>query len=380
MWIYGGGFISGSAGCAIYDGLEYAKKGIVFVSINYRVGALGFMAHPELTKEGNGSSGNYGLMDQVAALRWVKENIAAFGGDPSNVTIGGQSAGSISMYALIASPSARGLFHRAIAESGGIFGSFQIGTLEEGEKTGIALQQKLHVDNLKAMRSLPADSILSASPGWNGPHFGPVRDGTFLPADFYKAFSEGKFNSVDFLGGWVTDELTMFGIEKTSKEKFMQTVHEEYGGKAEKLIALLPHADSAEASASLVELHLISFGVTSPYMMSRYNARPNYIYEFSHVPVDKPGFPNYGAFHTADVPFALDNLHTWDRPWRASDYATEKSMSAYWIQFIRTGNPNVTGLPRWDPYKTGMTLEIGDDLISQKKDLYRELLEAITAD
>jgi len=172
----------------------------------------------------------------------------------------------------------------------------------------------------------------------------------------------------------------MFGIEKTSKEKFMQTVHEEFGGKAEKLIALLPHADSAEASASLVELHLISFGVTSPYMMSRYNSRPNYIYEFSHVPVDKPGFPNYGAFHTADVPFALNNLHTWDRPWRASDYATEKSMSAYWIQFIRSGNPNVTGLPRWDPYKTGMTLEIGDDLISQKKDLYRELLEAITAD
>ena len=110
VWIYGGGFISGSAGCAIYDGLEYAKKGIVFVSINYRVGALGFMAHPELTKEGNGSSGNYGLMDQVAALQWVKENIAAFGGDPSNVTIAGQSAGSISVYALIASPSARGLF------------------------------------------------------------------------------------------------------------------------------------------------------------------------------------------------------------------------------------------------------------------------------
>jgi para-nitrobenzyl esterase len=379
VWIYGGGFISGSAGCAIYDGLEYAKKGIVFVSINYRVGALGFMAHPELSQEGNGSSGNYGLMDQVAALQWVKENITAFGGDPSNVTIGGQSAGSISVYALIASPAARGLFHRAIAESGGIFGSFKMGTLEDGEKTGLALQQKLHVDNLKAMRSLPADSILSASPGWNGPHFAPVRDGAFLPADFYKTFSEGKFNQVDFLGGWVTDELTMFGKEKTSKEKFIQTVHEEYSGNADKLIALFPHADSAEASASLQELHLLSFGVTSPHLMSRYNTRPVYLYEFSHVPVDKPGFPNYGAFHTADVPFALDNLHEWDRPWRESDFSTEKSMSAYWVQFIRTGNPNVTGMPRWEPYKTGMTLEIGDS-ISQKKDLYRELLEAITTE
>ena len=387
VWIYGGGFISGSAGCAIYDGLEYAKKGIVFVSINYRVGALGFMSHPELTKEGNGSSGNYGLMDQVAALQWVKENIAAFGGDPSNVTIGGQSAGSISVYALIASPSAKGLYKRAIAESGGIFGSFKMGTLEEGEKSGMALQQILHADNLKAMRSLPADSILSAASGVNEAgrfqsdlHFAPVRDGVFLPTDFYKAFSEGKMNAVDFLGGWVTGEMTMFGIKKISKENFIQTVDEEYGHKAEKLIALLPHADSAEASASLMKLHLISFGVTSPYLMSKYNSRPNYVYEFSHVPVDKPGFPNYGAFHTADVPFALDNLHTWERPWRASDYATEKSMSAYWMQFIRTGNPNVTGQPRWDPYKTDMTLEIGNDLISQKKDLYKELLEAITND
>ena len=379
VWIYGGGFISGSAGCAIYDGLEYAKKGIVFVSINYRVGALGFMAHPELTKEGNGSSGNYGLMDQVAALQWVKENIAAFGGDPSNVTIGGQSAGSISVYSLIASPAARGLFHRAIAESGGIFGSFQMSTLEEGEKTGIALQQRLHADNLKAMRSLPADSILSASPGMSGLHFGPVRDGVFLPGDFYKAFSEGKFNSVNFLGGWVTDEMTMFGVKKISKEKFIQTVKEEYGDKAEKLIDLLPHADSSEASASMQELRELSFGVTSPYMMSRYNSRPVYSYEFSHVPAEKPGFPNYGAFHTADVPYALDNLHTWDRPWRASDYSTEKSMSAYFIQFIRTGDPNVAGLPRWEPYKTGMTLEIGDS-ISQRKNLYREVLETIQAD
>jgi para-nitrobenzyl esterase len=387
VWIYGGGFISGSAGCVIYDGLEYAKKGIVFVSINYRVGSLGFMAHPELSKEGNGSSGNYGLMDQVAALQWVKENIAAFGGDPSNVTIGGQSAGSISVYALIASPSASGLFTRAIAQSGGIFGSFNMSTLEEGEKTGIALQQKLHAENLKAMRSLPADSILSASSGINEAgryesdlHFGPVRDGVFLPADLYKAFSEGKFNPVDFLGGWVTGETTMFGIEKISKEKFIQTVGDEYGVKAEKLIALLPHADSAEASASLAELHLLSFAVTSPYFMSRYSSRPAYLYEFSHVPTDKPGFPNYGAFHTADVPFVLGNLHAWDRPWRESDYTIEKDMSSYWIQFIRSGNPDVSGLPRWEPYKTGMTLEFGDHLVSQKKFLYKQLLETMTAD
>ena len=137
----------------------------------------------------------------------------------------------------------------------------------------------------------------------------PYLDGKILPADLYKTFREGKFNQVDFLGGWVTDELTMFGKEKVSTEKFIQTVSVEYHGKSQKITALLPHAYSAEASASLVKLHLLSFGVTSPYVMSRYNSKPVYIYEFSHVPVDKPGFPYYGAFHTADVPFALGNLH-----------------------------------------------------------------------
>jgi para-nitrobenzyl esterase len=386
VWIYGGGFISGSAGCIIYDGLEYAKKGIVFVSINYRVGSLGFMAHPELSKEGNGSSGNYGLMDQVAALKWVKENIAAFGGDPSNVTIGGQSAGSISVYALIASSSARGLFKRAIAESGGIFGSFKMSTLEEGEKIGIALQQKLHVDNLKAMRSLPADSILSASSGMNAAgrfqsdlHFAPVRDGAFLPTDFYKAFSEGKFNPVDFLGGWVTEEMTMFGIEKISKEEFMHRLQEQYGSRAEKLLSLLPHGDSAEATQSMVELERINFGVTSPYSMSLYNPKPDYLYEFSHVPVRKPGFPDYGAFHTAEVPYALHNLREWNRPWQPVDYAVENKMSDYWIHFIRSGNPNGPGLFDWQSYRTGVILEIGDQ-IEAKNNLYKQLLETLVAE
>jgi para-nitrobenzyl esterase len=171
----------------------------------------------------------------------------------------------------------------------------------------------------------------------------------------------------------------MFGMEKISKEKFIQTVEKEYGAKAEKLMALLPHADTAEASVSLQELHLISFGITSPHQMSRYNSRPVYIYKFSHVPVDKPGFPNYGAFHTSDVPFSLGNLHTWDRPWRESDYTVEKNMSAYWVQFIRTGNPNVPGLPQWDLYKTGITLEFGDS-VSQQRFVYKKLLDTLTAD
>jgi para-nitrobenzyl esterase len=379
VWIHGGGFISGSTACAVYDGKAYAKNGIVFVSIGYRVGVFGFMAHPELTKEGNGSSGNYGLMDQAAALKWVKENIAAFGGDPDNVTVGGQSAGSISIYCQIASSSSRGLFKRAIGESGGIFGFYNVESLTEGEKTGAALQEKLHAKNIEALRALPADSILAAAPGFSGFHFGPVRDGVFLPADLKGAFKEEKFSQVAFLGGWVTDEMSMFGTKKLSKEEFIRRLQEKYGSRAEKLIALLPHADSAEATQSMVNLTTISFGATSPYTLSKYNREPEYLYEFSHVPTAKPGFPDYGAFHTAEVPYALRNLHEWDRPWRPVDYSIENMMSSYWINFIKTGNPNGPGLPEWQPYRSGVILEFGDQ-ISAHKNLYKELLETLTAD
>ncbi|HET7003784.1 MAG TPA: carboxylesterase family protein, partial [Puia sp.] len=204
VWVYGGGFSSGSAACDIYDGKDYAKQGIVFVSINYRVGALGFMASPALTKEGNGTSGNYGLMDQVAALKWVNENIAAFGGDPSNITIGGQSAGAMSVNALIASSATKGLYQRAIIESGGLLGGIKLSSLEDEEKAGVDLQEKLGVKSIAEMRELPADSIIKVAHTMGNLRFAPIRDGIFLPTDLDKSFSQGKFNQVDFLGGWVT--------------------------------------------------------------------------------------------------------------------------------------------------------------------------------
>jgi para-nitrobenzyl esterase len=379
VWIYGGAFSSGSTACAIYDGAAYAKKGIVFVSINYRVGALGFMAHPALTKEGNGVSGNYGLMDQVAALKWVQENIAAFGGDPSNVTIGGQSAGAMSVNALIASPAAKGLFQRAIAESGGLLGGIKLDDLAEEEKSGTDLQGKLGAKNIEAMRALPADSIVRISQGMGNLRFAPVRDGKFLPVDIDKAFSEGKFNHVDFIGGWVTGDGTLFGVPKVTPEGFIKSVNEGYGSKAAKLLVVLPHENAEQASNSLQTLNLISFGVLSPYRFSKYNAKPNYIYEFSHVPVEKPGFPDYGAFHTSEVPYALHTLHEWERPWKPVDISLEDNMSSYWINFIRTGNPNGASLPEWKTYHTGVTLELGDS-IQGKINLYKDILEVLTGE
>lgn len=379
VWIYGGGFNSGSAACDIYDGKEYAKNGIVFVSINYRVGALGFMAHPELTQEGIGSSGNYGLMDQVAALKWVHENISGFGGDPSTVTIAGQSAGAMSVNALMASPLAKGLFRRAISESGGLFGALRSSTLADGERTGMALQEKSGAKTLEALRAMPADSILRYTQGSGALRFGPIRDGIFLPVDLDQALKQGKVNQVDFLSGWVTGDGTLFGTPKISPDDFIRQINDRYGKKGEKLLELLPHGTAEQAAASQLKLNLISFAVLSPHQFLKYNSKPGYIYEFSHVPADKPGFPNYGAFHTSEVPYALHTLHLWKRPWQPLDLAIENNMSTYWINFIRSGNPNGPNLPEWKPYNTGTILEIGN-IIQGRNELYTEILQVLSGD
>jgi para-nitrobenzyl esterase len=358
VWIYGGGFSSGSAACAIYDGEEMAKKGVVFVSLNYRVGVIGFLAHPELSSESESkTSGNYGLLDQIAALKWVKDNIEAFGGDPGEVTIAGQSAGAMSVWSLVASPLAKGLFRSAIPQSGGILTSFLRGDYASAEKSGVDFMQKMKAANINELRNKSADELFAA-----GGNFMPVFEGYVLPMDVFDAFRNGKFNDVPVLAGWVTGDGSLMGEQKTTTEQYHKQAVERYGDKADEFMKLFPGTTDTEVAASMKKLTMMQFAAMPDYLYAGFSKSPEYIYEFSHVPVDKPGFPNYGAFHTSEVPFALHTLHLWNRPWRDIDFAVEKTMNNYWVNFVKSGNPNGPGLPEWKTYdkSSGGILEIGD--------------------
>lgn len=349
VWIYGGGFVSGSSACAIYDGEQLAQKGIVFVSINYRVGVFGFMSHPELTREsGHAASGNYALQDQIAALKWVQENIAAFGGDPSKVTIAGQSAGSFAVQALVASPLAKGLFRGAIAHSGASFGRSST-TLQDAEKTGVAIERKARVTSLSELRQLSADSVLKVANTFPFGTFVPITDGYVLPEPMDAIFKNKKQNDVPLLCGWVTGDGSMAGPPK-SATIFQTWVETTYGNNAKEFLRVFPAATDEEAKKSQLNLGILNFAAWADHVWALSNTSPTYVYQFSYVPTDKPGFPNYGAFHTSDVPFALHTLSQWKRPWRTSDYYVEQVMSGYWLNFVKTGNPNGTGLPEWTKY------------------------------
>ncbi|MDB5278369.1 MAG: carboxylesterase family protein [Ferruginibacter sp.] len=383
VWIYGGGFNSGSAACAIYDGEEMAKRGIVFVSINYRVGPFGFMAHPELTKEENNASGNYGLLDQVAALQWVKKNIAAFGGNPNQVTLGGQSAGSMSVNALLASPLAKGLFQGAILESGGLLAGLAPASLQSAEKIGLELQKKAGALTISEFRNKSAEEILKASQDLGGMRMGLTLDGYALPVDFMQTFKEGKHNNVPVMMGWVTGDGGLFGKPDITAEKFIQQAKENYGANAADYLKVFPAGSDSEAQASQAKLAILNFASLPAYLMAAYNKKPTFIYEGGYVPTDKPGFPNYGAFHTSEVPFALHTLHLWNRPWKQSDFDVQELMSTYWLQFIKTGNPNGNGLPQWNAYDKakGTILEI-NTTATAKPGLYKnefELLDKLKA-
>ena len=371
VWIHGGSNSIGAASQPEYDGTNLARKGVAIVSINYRLDVFGFLAHPELTAEsGVGSSGNYGLLDQIAALRWVRENIAAFGGDPDNVTVFGQSAGAFDVSLLMASPLTEGLFARAIGQSGGALSRAPLTgpkPLDLGEREGLGFAQKLGAGRIAALRALPAEALLAAAIANPIAYGFGVVDGHVAPEHPAAIFAAGRQRPVPLLVGANRDEGTLFEPRLASwgpgQPLFVDRVRAQFGAQAEQALAHYPPgatpADDQAAYARLVGDLIIDLGAWRWAELAAASGRaPVYRYRFDRRPPGAPQASIYpltapGVYHFAEICYVFDNQHLRDWRWETADRRLAQTMSSYWINFARTGDPNGDGLPRWPRYAAG---------------------------
>ena len=368
VWIYGGVLERASVMPSTYDGEELAKKGVVLVTFNYRVGIFGLLAHPELSRESiHHTSGNYWFLDQLAALEWVQRNISAFGGDPKRVTIIGQGAGSWSVNLLTASPLAKGLFQRAIGESGANFEPMTK-RLPEMELAGAIWAQFMGADSMGALRARSADEIRSKAPGaFPRLAFLGYVDGWVLPEEVYAIYSKGKQNDVPVLIGSNADEGTAFTPSPFTIELFGKEAQRRFGRQAEEYLKLYPVNSDAEAWASWAATYRDEgYGWpmrTWARMQTKTGKSKAHLYYFSHVPPGPIG-NRFGAYHSAEVNYVFHNLEPSNRIWQAVDRKLADMMSSYWVNFAATGDPNGKGLPKWPAYeqRTDLLMEFGDEV------------------
>lgn len=379
LWIHGGGFSIGSGALPIFDGEALARRGVVLVTINYRLGGLGFLAHPDLTRESStGSSGNWGLLDQIAALGWVRDNIEAFGGDPRCVTIFGQSVGSTSINCLMTSPPARGLFHRAIGESGGSMaplgqpGGGSMLTLAAAEEIGTRAAAALGCHSLEELRALPARQIQLSWP--KGAEFRPftIVDGVVLPEALYDTFAAGRQYDVPLLTGANSDEGSA-RPPAANVEEWKRSLQREHGEDWRRLFETYGAGADVGRMSRRQGCHK-SFNWTN-WTWARQHVRTAgskvFFYHFSHAPPLPPDRTfaeatagRLGAFHTAEIPYVFGTLDKRDWPWRDADRQLAGTMSSYWVNFAAHGDPNGAGLTSWpvfDP-QTASVMRFGDEV------------------
>jgi para-nitrobenzyl esterase len=376
FYIYGGGWVAGDGSEPRYDGESMAKRGIVVVTLSHRLGIFGYFAHPELTAESpHHASGNYGSLDQAAALRWVRDDIAAFGGDPAKITIAGESAGSFAVSGLVASPVSKGLFARAIGESGAFFGStIQVHTLAESEQNGVKFGQAVGATSLAALRALSATELLEASGRKGMPQFLPNIDGYFFPKDPAQIYAAGEQAKVPLLAGWNSTEVPGRAVlpEEPTPERVRAFLAKRFGARAADAEKLFPVGTPDEAAQSIDDLAsdlflgyptwkwLDAHARTSGQPVYRYmyarprpatvetGVTPNLAGGVSRNGNAPPPPPARGAVHSAEIEYALGNLSL--NPvfaWTADDHKVSATMQGYFANFVKTGDPNGAGLPAW---------------------------------
>lgn len=391
VYFYGGGFVAGDGSEPRYDGLSMARKGIVVVTANYRLGVFGYLAHPELTGESpHHASGNYGLLDQNAALQWVRRNISAFGGDPKRVTIGGESAGSFSVSAQMASPLSRDLFSAAIGESGSVIRVHAPIPLADAERFGERFSSKVGAKSLAELRKLPAEQLLEATADMGMGQFPLAIDGHFLPRDPEQIFAAGKQARVPLLVGWNSEEMNyraVLGSDKPTRENFARAVQRLYGEHAPEVLDRYVAATDEEVEQVATDLASDRFLGLSTWIWAdlhgRTGGQPIYRYFYTRPrPPMRPEYgdavpglaggvrrgsaaqagrqpPARGAVHSAEIEYALGNLasnHIY--AWTQEDYRISEVMQGYFANFIKSHDPNGGGLPVWPPANHGKEVRV----------------------
>ncbi|MFF7331809.1 carboxylesterase/lipase family protein [Streptomyces sp. NPDC090306] len=380
VWIYGGGFTGGYGAAPGFDGSGLAARGLVVVTFNYRTGTFGFLSTPELSREsGHGSSGNYGLLDQIAALRWVRRNIAAFGGDPDRVTVAGQSAGAGSVAFLLYSPLARGLFHAAVAESGVrnprdpeiacLPTSYR--TRSYAEDSGAEYAARWKASSLAQLRTVSTADLVAANSAtdpavtapmydfWGAPLWRPVVDGWVVPAGIDETLTRGRINDVPVLTGNNKDENGAAANTTETLDAYRASAARQYGSLAGEFLSRYPATTDAEAVAAF-KASARDSARTSTWLWAaqwlRRARNPVYTYYWTHA------LPGQSASHGSEIHYVFDNLYTADLAWTDEDRSIADTLSSYVVNFAARGNPNGHGLPAWAPTRTdrATTMQLGD--------------------